>query len=97
MEHNLELMVCSLSRLIVAPAFKSVIPTMPHTIGQNCSPKCLKISRYINRNYIFNLFKNSCIMCVFYLFICYLFLLDRQFYIKDLLFFDESRYIHFIF
>ena len=25
MEHNIELMVCSLSELIVAPAFKSVI------------------------------------------------------------------------
>ena len=34
MEHNLELMVCSLSGLIVAPAFQSVISTIPQTTGQ---------------------------------------------------------------
>ena len=43
MEHNLELMACSLSGLIVAPAFQSVISTMPQTTGQNCYQNALKL------------------------------------------------------
>ena len=47
LDHNLELMVCYLSGLIVAPAFQSVISTMPQTTGQNFLSKCLKIALYI--------------------------------------------------
>ena len=68
-------MVCSLRGLIVAPAFQSVISTMPRITSQNCLSKCLKIDHYKNYYSVskskFNLFINSFIVCVYFIYIIY--------------------------